>query len=154
VSGVIPGRRGFAVGARRAQLERTVADRVSGEVISLASRRRAVVVAPARPVEPARPAGRRPILALFTGVVVLVLALAAGMRSRNAADLRALSPGDRGRIFARSLDDLKTACADPAGGDGALRDHCRAQSQFLTLFPECDRTCRSLAATWMPHARR
>jgi len=129
-----------------------VAHRVNGDVIPLASRRRPVAVAPARPS--AQPARRRPILALALGAVLLVLALAAGARFGAAADVRALSARDRARIFARALEDLKTACASPAQADGALREHCAAQAEFLTLFPECDRACQSAAARALPHARR
>jgi hypothetical protein len=131
----------------------TVSDRVDGEVISLASRRRVVLVAaPAR--TPAPPKARRPILALTLGAALLAVALAAGAHSRAVTDIRAMSADDRARIFGRALEDLKTACGDPARADGALRDHCRAQAEFLTLFPECDRVCQSIAAGALPHARR
>jgi hypothetical protein len=144
--------RGFAVGSRRATGWQTVSDRVDGEVISLASRRR-VVVGPAVRV-PDPPKARRPVLALTLGAALLVAALAAGARSRTVTDIRAMSADDRARIFARALEDLKTACADPALADGTLREHCRAQAQFLTLFPECDRACQSITAGALPHARR
>jgi hypothetical protein len=88
------------------------------------------------------------------GVALLILALAAGTHSRTQADIRALSSGDRARIFGRALEDMKTTCADVAQVDGALRDHCRAQAEFLRLFPECDSTCQSSAAAALPHARR
>ena len=129
-----------------------MADRATGDVIPLASRRRAVAAAPVRP--PARPPQRRPVAALALGAALLALAVAAGARSRAVADVRALSPSERGRIFARALEDLKTACVEPAQPDGALRDHCRAQAEFLMLFPECDRVCQSMAAGALPHARR
>jgi hypothetical protein len=129
-----------------------VADRVTGEVISLASRRRPAAVA--RAPEPVRPTTRRPLLALAAGGLLLALALAAGAHFRSVADIPGLSAGERARIFRRALDDLKTGCGDRAHEDGALRDHCRAQAEFLTLFPECDGACRALAAASLPHARR
>jgi hypothetical protein len=93
-------------------------------------------------------------LALMVGATALILALAAGARFGARAEIRALSARDRARIFGRALEDLRTTCADPARANGALRDHCRAQAEFLTLFPECDAVCRSLAAGALPHARR
>ena len=133
-----------------------MSDPAGGDVISLASRRRVVVVAPPARA-PARPAARplgRPIYALGLGVCLLILALAAGTRSRSLADIRALSAGARARIFARALEDMKTTCADVAQIEGALRDHCRSQAEFLRLFPECDSGCQSVAAAALPHARR
>jgi len=94
------------------------------------------------------------MFALVLGAALLVLALVAGTRSRTLADIRTLSAGDRARIFGRALEDLKTTCANLAQVDGALRDHCRAQAEFLRLFPECDPTCQSLTAGALPHARR
>ena len=134
-----------------------MSDRVSGEVISLASRRPRLVAQPApvrAPAAPMKRGARRATYALVGGGLLLVLALAAGARSRTVADIRALSAGARARIFASAFEDLKTACADSAATDGALRDHCRAQAQFVTLFPECDRACQSIASRSLPHARR
>jgi hypothetical protein len=126
--------------------------RAEADVISLASRRRLSMASPAPvPLEPVR---RRPILALTIGAISLVLAIVAGGRSRSLAEIRALSSGDRARMFQRALDDMKTTCAGPERLDGALRDHCRAQAEFLMLFPECDRACQTMAATSLPHARR
>ncbi len=125
---------------------------VDAKVISLASRRRVAVAVRVRP--PARPAARRPILAFTGAAVLLALALAAGSRSRTVVDIRALSAQERARIFGPALEDLKAACTDPIREDGALRDHCRAQAEFLTLFPECDRVCQSVAAGALPRARR
>jgi cytochrome b pre-mRNA-processing protein 3 len=149
---VTPHRRGFVVGSRRAQEVAIVANPVRGDVISLASRRRPVAAAPVRAPAPATK--RRPVAALAAGATLLVVVLAVGTRPGARADIGRLSPGDRARIFGRALEDLRTACADPARLDGALRDHCRAQAEFVTLFPECDRVCQTIATALLPHARR
>ena len=94
------------------------------------------------------------MLALAVGALLLILAVAAGTRSRSLADIRALSAPDRARMFGRALEDLKTSCPTPERVEGALRDHCRAQAEFVRLFPECDRACQSLAAAVLPHAKR
>lgn len=94
------------------------------------------------------------MVACAVGVLALAVALGAGARWRRVAEIRALSPPERTRIFSRALDDLKTTCARREETDGPVREHCRGQAEFLTLFPECDARCQLLVSAALPHARR
>jgi hypothetical protein len=91
------------------------------------------------------------------GLVGGGLALAAVVVISRAELVRSigdLPAADRAALFHRTLTDLETTCAVPAARDGALRDHCVRQAEFLTLFPDCDDRCQQLAASILPHARR
>ncbi|HSS38683.1 MAG TPA: hypothetical protein VLT58_07930 [Polyangia bacterium] len=97
---------------------------------------------------------KRSPLAVVAGLVVLTAAFVAGRQHSRLQEVRSLAPAARAGIFARALDDLKTACTSVDPADEVLRDHCRDQAAFLVMFPECDARCESLAAAALPHAHR
>jgi hypothetical protein len=85
------------------------------------------------------------------------LALVAGVtisRAELVRSVRNLPATDRAALYHRTLTDVDSTCTAPEARDGALRDHCLRQAEFLTLFPDCDARCRQLAASVLPHARR
>ena len=84
-------------------------------------------------------------------VFVAAVAVTTGDPGANIRDLPA---GARAPLYQRALEDVKSACALPAAHQGALRQHCLRQAQFLTLFPECDAACQRTAASVLPHAHR
>jgi hypothetical protein len=77
--------------------------------------------------------------------------MSGGKFEGNVRDLPAPA---RGALYQRSLEDVRSACTLPAARDGALRDHCVGQAQFLLTFSECDARCRQAAASILPRARR
>ena len=85
---------------------------------------------------------------------LLLVAVAAISRAELVKSVRNLPPADRAALYQRTLTDVETTCTALASHDGALRDHCLRQAEFLTLFPDCDARCRQLAASVLPHARR
>jgi len=113
------------------------------------------------PVLAAEPLGSTPeprrrgwwalLLVLAGLVLVAIVALA---RAEKVEAIRALPAADRTALYHRTMTDLDTTCAVPAARDGALRDHCLRQAEFLTLFPDCDARCQQLATSILPHARR
>jgi hypothetical protein len=85
---------------------------------------------------------------------LLLVAAVAISRAQLVKSVRSLPAADRAALYHRTLTDVDTTCAVPEARDGALRDHCLRQAEFLTLFPDCDARCRQLAASILPHARR
>ena len=98
---------------------------------------------------------RRSWWALVLVVPGLVLvAIVALSRAELVKSVRNLPAADRAALYHRTLTDIDTTCAAPEARDGALRDHCLRQAEFLTLFPDCDARCQQLARSILPHARR
>ena len=91
---------------------------------------------------------------LLVGSGLVLAAVIAISRAELVKSVRDLPAADRAALFHRTLMDVDTTCAVPAARDGALRDHCVRQAEFLTLFPDCDARCQQLAASILPHARR
>jgi hypothetical protein len=85
---------------------------------------------------------------------LLLVAVVGISRAQLVKSLRSLPAADRAALYHRTLTDVDTTCTVPEARDGALRDHCLRQAEFLTLFPDCDARCQRLAASVLPHARR
>jgi hypothetical protein len=68
--------------------------------------------------------------------------------------LRRLPPTERSTLYRHAIDELESTCREPAAADGSLRDHCKAQANFVLGFPECDERCRWAATGVLPRARR
>jgi hypothetical protein len=129
-----------------------------GEIIPLASRRRAPEHAPAqRAAQPAAPTRRWGSLGAAL-LVCLTIAAVGGLglyfETRARGEVAALSPGERAAIFARAHDDLTRTCGLPDATEGPLRDHCVEAARFVLLFPECKDACVDAARALLPHARR
>jgi hypothetical protein len=129
-----------------------------GEIIPLASRRRAPEHAPPQlQARASAPTRRRDGLGAAL-LVVLTIAAVGGLglycETRARADVAALSPVERAAIFTRAHDDLVRTCGLPDATLGALRDHCVEAARFVLLFPECRDACVDSARALLPHARR
>ena len=122
-------------------------------ISSRSSRRQPMLVA-----EPIRSTAASPKRSWWALVLVVPgLLLVAGVaisRAQLMKSVRNLPAADRAALYHRTLTDVDTTCAVPEARDGALRDHCLRQAEFLTLFPDCDARCQRLAASVLPHARR
>jgi hypothetical protein len=92
-------------------------------------------------------------LALATGAALLILGLVIGQWNR-VTSLSHVPASIRAAEYARALIDAEATCARPEAADGALRQHCLDEAQFLVLFPECDVRCRGVVETILPRARR
>ena len=83
-------------------------------------------------------------------VLALVVALAVGvwgwLRNADSRALASMDPDLRRELFVRSRAEAEALCARPD-----LEDECRSRLEFLERFPECDASCRALAAA---HRRR
>ena len=90
----------------------------------------------------------------FLGAGLVLVAGVAFSRAQQVKSVRNLPAADRAALYHRTLTDVGTTCTSPEAREGALRDHCIGQAQFLTLFPDCDARCQQLAASILPHARR
>ncbi len=109
----------------------------------------------AEPIRSTAEPRKRSWWALVLVVPGLVLvAVVAISRAELVKSVRSLPAADRAALYHRTLTDVDTTCAVPEARDGALRDHCLRQAEFLTLFPDCDARCQQLAAAILPHARR
>lgn len=89
----------------------------------------------------------------LVGAGLAFVAFVAFSRAQLLKSVRELPGADRSALYQRTLTDVD-ACRAPEAHDGALRDHCLRQAEFLTLFPDCDARCQQLAASVLPHARR
>jgi len=85
---------------------------------------------------------------------LVLVAVVAISRAELVKSVRNLPAADRAALYHRTLADVDSTCAAPEARDGALRDHCLRQAEFLSLFPDCDARCQQLAASILPHARR
>jgi hypothetical protein len=133
-----------------------------GEIIPLASRRRAPEPASTQTPAPTRAPASAPARS-WSGVVaalvvLLTIAAVGGLglyfETRARRDVAALSPVERAAIFTRAHDDLVRTCGLPDAAEGALRDHCVEAAKFVLLFPECKDACVDAARALLPHARR
>jgi hypothetical protein len=128
----------------------------AADIIPISSRsgRRPPLLA-AEPIRSTPEPRQRSWWALVLVVPGLVLvAVVAISRAELVKSVRNLPAADRAALYHRTLTDLDSTCTAPEAHDGALRDHCLRQAEFLTLFPDCDRRCQQLAASVLPHARR
>jgi len=128
----------------------------AADIIPISSRsgRRPPLVA-AEPIRSTPQPSKRSWWALLPIVPGLALvAIVAVSRADLVKSLRNLPAADRAALYHRTLTDVDTTCTVPEARDGALRDHCLRQAEFLTLFPDCDARCQQLAASILPHARR
>lgn len=122
--------------------------------ISARSARRSPMLA-AEPIRSTPEPRKRSWRALLLVVPCLVLvAVVAISRAELVRSVRNLPAADRAALYHRTLTDVDNSCTAPEARDGALRDHCLRQAEFLTLFPDCDARCQQLAASVLPHARR
>jgi hypothetical protein len=127
-------------------------DRVA-DIIPIASRRRAQ----AATSPTAAPWGSVRHPRGVAGLVVAGLLFVAAVAATGidvGANIRDLPAATRRTLYRRALDDVESACALPAAREGSLRDHCRRQARFLSLFPECDAACQRTAASILPRAHR
>jgi len=84
-------------------------------------------------------------LGLLTGTVAIAFAtLLFLQQTRLDRELRAMSVIERQALYARTLETLSSSCEHPSAR--TLIEYCRDQSNFIKRFPECDRTCQTLAA--------
>jgi cytochrome b pre-mRNA-processing protein 3 len=128
----------------------------AADIIPISSRlgRRAPMPA-AEPIRSTPEPSKRSWWALVLVIPGLILVAAVAIsRAELVKSVRTLPPADRSALYHRTLTDVETTCTAPEARDGALRDHCLRQAEFLTLFPDCDARCQQLAASVLPHARR
>jgi hypothetical protein len=125
------------------------------DIIPISSRRRVQVEPRARPGAAEWGSVRSPwgVAGLIGAGLAFVVAVAASSGDFGGG-IPKLPAADRAALFQRAITDVDGACTTPSAHEGALRDHCRQQAQFLRRFPECDARCQRLAASILPHARR
>jgi hypothetical protein len=125
----------------------------AADIIPISSRRPPLLAAePLRRIAEPRKTGWWGLA--LAGVGLALVGLVAISRAELVKSVRDLPAADRAALYHRTLTDVDTTCTGPAGRDGALREHCLRQAEFLTLFPDCDAGCQQLAASVLPHARR
>ncbi len=61
---------------------------------------------------------------------------------QNTAQRRALEDQKRAEMYRRTLENVRSVCAQPKPG---LEGYCRDQATVLLEFPECDPACVALA---------
>ena len=127
-----------------------------GDVIPIASRRRAP---PASPAAPAPAPVRRRASSLLAPLIIFVTIFGGGAlglvyESHAHGIVAHLSSGERGAIFKRAREDLERTCTLPEAAEGPLHDHCVETAAFVLLFPECRGACVDLARAIQPHAHR
>ena len=89
----------------------------------------------------------------LVGAGLALVAVVAVSRAQLVKSVRNLPAADRAALYHRTLTDVD-ACTAPGAREGALRDHCLRQAEFVLLFPDCDARCQQLATSVLPHARR
>jgi hypothetical protein len=88
----------------------------------------------------------------LAGLALLgVMWLVAWSRGSVARDLDRMDPTERGALYQRTLEDLRTCARTPTE---ALQPWCEEQAAFIRNFPECDESCRTLARTFAPRSTR
>jgi len=87
---------------------------------------------------------------------VVAAAIAAGIAiaavRTPSAEQRALSrmpPDERGKVYARAMENVKALCGQGPRTD-ALERECAEQIRFVLQFPECDDACRDIARMRQP----
>jgi hypothetical protein len=86
-------------------------------------------------------------------VLLAMLAWAASIAWSNhqvRAEIAALPPAERATFYSKTIDQLRSVCAQPSG----LRQHCIDQAELALKFPECDAACETLASAILEHRRR
>ncbi len=124
----------------------------AADIIPISSRRPPMLAA--EPIQsPAVPnRGSWWVLALV-GAGLALVAFVAVSRAQLVKSVRNLPATDRAALYHRTLLDVD-GCTAPEAREGALRDHCLRQAEFVLLFPDCDARCQQLAASVLTHARR
>jgi hypothetical protein len=89
---------------------------------------------------------------LTLGALVLAGLWWWGGRSEREAIFK-LAPDERRALYERTLQNLKSTCQSERRPSG-LDDYCHRQADFILKFPECDRTCESLARRQMNEPTR
>jgi hypothetical protein len=89
---------------------------------------------------------RAGLSAMLLAAVLVAFTVWQATRLDDAVE--AMPPSERRALYERTRDSLATTCRAPAE---ALVPFCREQAELVLRFPECDRTCRTLAAR---HTRR
>ena len=125
----------------------------AADIIPISSRRPPMPAA--EPIQSAAKPNKSSWWALaFVGAGLVLVAGVAISHAELVKSVRNLPTADRSALYHRTLTDVDRTCTSPEAHDGALRDHCLRQAEFLTLFPDCDARCQQLAASVLPHARR
>jgi hypothetical protein len=83
------------------------------------------------------------------GAVVAAVALVWwwGTETSETRALRALPGPDRGALYRRTLENLRTICTKTP--TGSLREFCNGQAELVLKLPECDEACRALANRYL-----
>ena len=63
----------------------------------------------------------------------------------RGAQVGRLPEAERTALYERMRADLEL-CAAPSGK--LIKKHCEHQAELIVEFPECDASCKSLAAPW------
>jgi hypothetical protein len=66
------------------------------------------------------------------------------------AAVEALSAAERQRVYADTLEELRSVCTT----EPRLREHCRGEAELILRFSECDDACRTLAHRFAVHSER
>jgi len=106
----------------------------------------------ALPSDLARPVGRFPaiprraLIAVAIAVAIVTGALfLTSVRLVRGAQVARLPEDQRRALYQRMHADLEL-CATGAGT--LIKKHCEHQAQLIVELPECDHSCRQLAARW------
>lgn len=103
-----------------------------------------------------RPQSRLRVRWRRLGPLLALVAFAAGLfalwtRDAERAALARLSGDERGRLYQRTLENLRSTCSVESV---ALRAYCQQQAEFILKFPECGAGCQALARDFLPRAAR
>ncbi len=95
----------------------------------------------------------RRVLAWLGGALAVLTVLAIVMFTQTRLDREISNLPDPGRraLYDRTLETLRTSCAEARGPE--MADYCRDQADFIKHFSECDSECRDLAARFAPRSR-
>jgi hypothetical protein len=77
-----------------------------------------------------------------TLVVGVLAALFVYRQTESEREVRSMPAAERRALYQRTLETLKSACANNVGP--TMKDYCREQAEFIGLFAECDQACRAL----------
>lgn len=91
--------------------------------------------------------GRRALAIVVLVFAAVVLALLVWLRGPQAEEraIRRLPEGERRALYERTLRTLESSC-EPSKRPKGLEDFCREQAEFVARFPDCDASCRAVAA--------
>ena len=103
------------------------------------------------PSESFLPAPRRVPARLGALLVFALLgALAVWHPMRSQSAIEALPPDARRALYEQTLESLETVCRPH---DAQFTDYCRDQAELILRLPECDVTCREVAAPFLRATR-